>query len=173
MTNQDMMQPLEPPDTHCLSAAVGWLGLGNLREAEAELGQISEAHQDHPDVLEVRWLLYAEQEDWAQGLQVARRLVETAPDRASGWLHQAYALRRAPGGSVEQACEALLPAADAFPEEPIIPYNLACYTAQMQLLDAARRWLRRALKVGNPEQIKPMALADSDLEPLWPEIPEL
>jgi Flp pilus assembly protein TadD len=173
MTNQDIMHPLEPPDTHCLSAAAGWLGLGNLREAEAELRQISTTQQDHPDVLEVRWLLCADQEDWAEGLRLARLLVQTAPERASGWLHQAYALRRAPGGSLEQACEALLPAADRFPQEAIIPYNLACYTAQMQQLDAARRWLRRALTVGKPEQIKPMALADSDLEPLWPEIPEL
>ena len=30
------MKPLEPPDSH-ISAAIGWLGLGNVAEAGAEL----------------------------------------------------------------------------------------------------------------------------------------
>ena len=51
------MQKLEPPDTYYLSAAVGWLELGNPGEARAELVQISSRQQEHPDVLEVRWAL--------------------------------------------------------------------------------------------------------------------
>ena len=31
------MQNIEPPDTHHISAALGWLGLGNIAEAKAEL----------------------------------------------------------------------------------------------------------------------------------------
>ena len=59
-----MMEPLEPPDLHYLSAAIGWLGLGNAAEAEKELGLISVAHRGHPDVLEVRWIISAEQKQW-------------------------------------------------------------------------------------------------------------
>jgi Flp pilus assembly protein TadD len=164
------MQPLEPPDTHCLSAAIGWLELGNPAEAELELGLIRPACQNHPDVLEVRWLLCAEQQRWEQGLETARLLVEIAPERASGWLHQAYALRRAPGGGIAQASEALLPAADKFPKEAIIPYNLACYAAQVQQLETARAWLQRAMAVGGKAEITQLALADADLEALWDEI---
>jgi tetratricopeptide (TPR) repeat protein len=167
------MQPLEPPDTHFLSAAIGWMELGNMVEAEAELTRISPARQTHPDVLEARWLLYAEQQRWAEALQVARLLVQTAPKRPSGWLHQAYALRRAPDGSIAKAWEALLPAANRFPKQSIIPYNLACYAAQMQQLESARAWLRRALAIGDKEHIKALALADPDLEPLWPEVRKL
>ena len=47
------MHKLEPPDTHCFLGAVGWLELGNLAEARAELAQVSAAQQEHPDVLEV------------------------------------------------------------------------------------------------------------------------
>src|SRR5512146_269986 len=165
-----MQPPLEPPDTHYLSAALGWLELGNLTEATAELGHIREERQRHPEVLEVRWLVCAEQQRWEEGLQAARALLEQAPERPSGWLHQAYALRRAPGGSVERAWEALLPAADKFPDEPIIPYTLACYACQAQRLEQARTWLGRAIAVGGKEQIKRLALADSDLERLWEEI---
>jgi len=90
------MPQLEPPDTHYLSAAMGWLGLGNLAEAKAELARIRPGQENHPNVLEARWAICAEEGDWAEGVQIARALVATAPDRASGWLHRAYALRRVP-----------------------------------------------------------------------------
>jgi hypothetical protein len=153
-----------------LLAAVGWIELGNLVEAKAELAQITPPLQSHPDVLEVRWLICAEQKQWDEGLAVGRALVECAPERASGWLHQAYALRRATNGSIQKAWEALLPAFDKFPKAEMIAYNLSCYACQMDQLDSARVWLKRALSIGNKERIKQRALEDSDLAPLWEEI---
>jgi predicted Zn-dependent protease len=160
------MQKFEPPDTHHFSAAVGWLELGNTAEAAAELDQISAAQQEHADVLEVRWLVAAEQKRWEEGLRVAEALVQRAPKRSSGWLHRAYALRRAPGGSLAKAWEALLPAFEKFPKESLIAYNLSCYACQMGQLDSARVWLERAARVGGKEKIKRLALQDTDLEPL-------
>jgi hypothetical protein len=160
------MQKLEPPDTHHFSAAIGWLELGNPAEAAAELSQISAAQQEHADVLEIRWMVAAEQKRWEEGLRVAEILLERAPKRSSGWLHRAYALRRVPGSSVAKAWEALLPAFEKFPKECIIPYNLACYACQMEQLDTARVWLERAARIGGKEKIKRMALEDADLKPL-------
>jgi len=164
------MQPLEPPDTHFVSAAMGWLGLGSLEEASKELDRVSEAQRNHPDVLEARWLLCAGQQQWQEALETARALVATAPERSSGWLHQAYALRRAPNGGVKQAWQALLPAFDKFPKEAVISYNLACYACQMEQLEAARVWFKRAAVIGGKERFKRMALEDRDMEPLWEEI---
>ena len=167
------MRKLEPPDTHFVLAAAGWLELGNPAEAKAELAQVSPAQQQHPDVLELRWSVLAEQSQWEEGLQVAQALVRRAPGRASGWLHLAYALRRVPDGGLQKAWEALLPASGRFPKEAIIPFNLACYACQLRQLEAARDWLRRAVKIGNKETNKQMALRDRDLEPLWVEIEQL
>jgi len=167
------MNKLEPPDTHYFLAAIGWSELGNLAEARAELAQVSPAQQEHPDVLEVRWAISAEEKHWEEGLQIAQALLRRAPKRSSGWLNQAYALRRVPNGGVEKAWEALLPAFDKFPKEPTIPFNLSCYACQLRQLDAARDWLKRAVAVGGKEKIKQMALKDSDLEPLWDEIRQL
>lgn len=164
------MKPLEPPEIHYVTSAEGWIGLGNLSEARKELGQIAQEQQSHPDVLEVWWHICAEEKDWQEGLRVARALLAKAPERSSGWLHQAYALRRVEQGGIRKAWEALLPAFDKFPREPIISYNLSCYACQLHQLDAARVWLQRALVIGEHEQVKQMALADTDLEPLWPEI---
>jgi Flp pilus assembly protein TadD len=129
--------------------------------------------QQHPDVLEVRWLVLARLEAWDQALTAARQLVQGAPQRASGWLHQAYSLRRIPSGGLQAAWEALLPAWEKFPKEAIVAYNLACYACQMQELVSARRWLKRALKAGNRKHIRALALRDRDLEALWPEIRKL
>ena len=167
------MPKLEPPDTHYFRAAVGWLELGNSKEARTELAQISAAQQEHPDVLELRWSISAQEECWEEALQVAQALVRRAPKRSSGWLHQAYALRRVPNGSIQKAWEALLPAVEKFPKELIIPFNLSCYACQLQQLDLARDWLQRAVAIGGKEKIKQMALNDADLEPLWAEVREL
>jgi hypothetical protein len=40
----------------------------------------------------------------------------------------------------------------------------------MRQLEEARSWLRRALKIGDKDKIKQMALDDPDLQPLWEEI---
>ena len=164
------MQPLEPPDTHYLLHAVGWIELGNLAEAKAELAHIRSAVQIHPDVLEVRWLVCAEAQQWEEGLQLARALLHNAPERASGWLHQAYALRRVHHGGLREAWDALLPAFEKFPRAEIIAYNLSCYACQMNETDTARLWLKRAISIGDKEHIKRRALEDTDLEPLWSEL---
>ena len=166
--------PLEPPDSHCLRAAAGWLGLGNPREAQAELDAIRPEFQPHPDVLDVRWVVCAGLNDWPAAVRVADQLLAIAPDLPSGWLHRSFALRRLPeGGGVEAAWKALLPAYAQFPEERIIPYNLSCYACLLGKLDEARDWFHRALKLGDAPNIRDMALADPDLEPLWPEIQKL
>jgi len=167
------MRKFDPPDSHYLSAAFGWLELGVPLEAEAELDRISAEHQNNPDVLEVRWVIMAQAKRWDTALSVARALVKRDPARPSGWLHQAYSLRRAANDGLQQAWEALLPACEKFPREPTIPYNLSCYACQMQQFEQARAWLRRAFKVGDKTQIKAMALDDPDLQPLWDEIRKL
>jgi tetratricopeptide (TPR) repeat protein len=167
------MEPLAPPNSHHLDAAIGWLGLGCANDARDELEKISPACQNHADVLEVRWTLCVHEKRWADALKIAERELKSAPGDAGGWLHRAYALRRADNGGLPQAWDALLPAAEKFPGEPVIAYNLSCYACQMQQLDLAREWLQRAVAAGSKEAIKKMALADDDLKPLWKEIEEL
>ena len=167
------MQPLEPPDSHHLDAASGWLGLGCADDSRAELEQISAVNQIHPVVLEARWTLCAHEKRWADALTIADLELKIAPENSAGWLHRAYALRRVREGGLSQAWDALLPAAKKFPAEPVIAYNLSCYACQMQRLDIARTWLHRAINAGKKDAIKKMALADDDLQPLWKEIQEL
>jgi predicted Zn-dependent protease len=160
----------QPPDSHHLSAAIGWVELGNPAEARLELSQLSTEARGSADALEVEWVICAEERDWQSGLAAANALVQSDPERPTGWLHRSYALRRVTGGGLQAAWDSLLPALEKFPEEPVIPYNLSCYACQLGHLDQARTWLRRALAIGGVETIKRMALHDADLQPIWDEL---
>lgn len=164
------MRPLIPPDTHHFNAAVGWLELGNRAEARAELEAISQENLRHPLVLELRWSLDAEDKKWDAALATAQDIIATLPNDAAGWLHCAYALRRAKSGGLEQAFAFLRPVAEKFSDEPVIAFNLACYACQLNQLDDARRWLKRASEIGGETEIRLTALADEDLKPLWAEL---
>jgi TPR repeat protein len=165
-----MEATLEPPDTHHLSAAIGWLGLGNWREAKAELEQISAKNRNAPTVLFTEYDIYAAAKDWARAADVADVLVGVMRVTPLIWLSLAYAVRRKPGGGVEQAREILTKAEQRFPGQPMIAYNLACYECQLGNLDFARRWLNVALERGDAKELRRLALKDSDLEVLWDEL---
>lgn len=166
------VQPLEPPDSHHLRAAMGWLELGNAVAAEEELERIAATLLVHPDVLEMRWHVYAYARRWAAAVDAAAALVEHDPDRADAWVHRSYALHEL--RRTQEALDQLLPVVDQFPKVWTIPYNLACYCAQLGRLPEARAWLRRtfaiATKARSQKELRLRALADPDLEPLRIEI---
>ena len=165
---------LEPPDTFHLRAAWGWLELGNPNEAGEDIARIRPEFLDHPDVLEARWSICAAGLRWEPALDIAETLLRLAPERASSWLHRAYALRRVKTGGLQLAWAALRPAFDKFPSDPLVSYNLSCYAAQFGRLQEAWEWLHRAMKAaGDIKRIKAMALADLDLQALWPRVHEL
>jgi Flp pilus assembly protein TadD len=166
------MELLEPPDLHWLNAAQGWLMLGNAREGWAELGHIRADRADHPQVLSVKWGLLAAEKRWLEATAVAEFHLRVDPDDAEGWVHRSYSLHEL--RHTREALDRLLPAVDRFPEEGIIPYNLACYSCQLGDLPAAQAWLERAFTTDPDEETRwdrlTTALADADLQPLWPEL---
>jgi hypothetical protein len=168
------MKKLSPPNSHHLKAAEGWLGLGNHIEANEELEKITPLLRVHPDVLEIRWQIYAKEKRWEACVDIARAMTKLAPSLPQGWLHLAYSVRRAKDGGVQAAWSILLPVAEKFPMAFEIPYNLACYAAQLHRLDGARDWIKRTIyiaeKVGCFNEVRLTALNDPDLEQLWGEI---
>jgi uncharacterized protein HemY len=165
------MEPLKHPDQFHLRAAEGWLELGDHREALTELNQIAPGSRIHPDVLEVKWQIYARAKKWERCIEIANALIRAVPERSSGWVHLSYALHET--RMTEDAYDNLLSTADHFQHDPIVAYNLGCYACQMGRKAEAMDWIRRAMMAGGDRKIKAMALEDSDLEPLWKEIRKL
>ncbi len=162
------MHQLPIPDRYHYEAAQGWLMLGDADSALEELRRLGERARHCACVLELEWGIHAERADWGRAAAVAGEIIRLAPEREFGWVHQAYALRRLPGAGVEQAREALQPALSRFPDSPTVPYNLACYAAQMGRLDDAWGLFERALAAAPcAKTFLRLALADADLQPLW------
>lgn len=158
------MSGIDYPDRHHLSAADGWLDLGDTEEALRSLDAVSPATSADPDVLELRWRILARRLAWDEALKVSSQLTAAAPNRAESWIHHSYALHELK--RTEEAWTTLLQAAPRFPKESIIPYNLACYACQMGEVQVARSWLQRAMRLRPREEIRSMALQDPDLAPL-------
>jgi tetratricopeptide (TPR) repeat protein len=166
------VKQLEPPDSHHLNAAQGWLELGNGIEANAELENIAPALRTHPLVLEMRWQIYAKAEKWEACVEIGEAMVKAAFDLPEGWIHRSFALHELK--RTQEAADKLEAAADLFPSVWTIQYNLACYACQLGKQDEAREWLRDAFDLApDKKALKLSALDDPDLEPLWLEIGEI
>ena len=165
------MKELEFHDRRHLEAAEGWLGLGNQIEAFEELEQISPQLRVHPDVLELRWQIYAKEKKWEACVNIARAIAKLAPSHPNGWFHLAYSLHELK--RTKEARHVLIPIVDKFPKEYLMRYNLACYECQLGNLKEALRWLEKTIELADKNEVKLMALNDHDLEPLWANIGEI
>ena len=158
---------MSPADQRCFLAAQGWLELGDWKSAEQELEELTPKHLARPEVLELRWLIHAKGKRWNDAEEVARKLARFAPDKADSFINLAFALHELK--RTAEARDILLPVVTKFPKVWTIPYNLACYAAQLGELAEARDWLAQAFKLGNAKEIKAQAAEDPDLAPLWEE----
>lgn len=166
------MTPLAPPNSHYLSAAVGWLELGDWRAANEELENIAAEMRAHPWVLLTRQRIFIKAQKWEQAAELGKILIDVLPHESGAWIAYAYALRRVPGGGMPKAKEILEKAKPLFPKEPMFAYNLACYEAQLGDVESARQLLEQAFAIGDAKQLKLQAVDDPDLEPLWTRISE-
>ncbi len=158
---------IEAPDIHFLNSAIGWLELGNQQEANAELERLSFLNRYHPDVLLVRWKVFARVKNWARSLDIARALVRIAPEKPSGWICVAYSLY-----NTRQTADAwthLLSAEKKFPTISAIPYFLACLACQLGKTADAAKWLAHWNTMVGASALKETARKDPRLQPVWQE----
>ena len=159
-------QNLTLADLHHLNAAEGWLGLGDVVSASDELEAITPELRGHPAVLAVRYDVYAKGAKWDMAAEVADALVRMMPEQSASWICLAYSTRRRTGGSIPEAKEVLLRAAEKFPNEFLIRFNLACYCSQLRQFDEAQAWLKKAMAL-DEKSVQKLAIDDPDLHPLW------
>ena len=163
-----MTSSLQPPDSFHLQAAEGWIGLGSYAEANDELEQIAAANRAHPDVLQLRWRIYADARKWDVCLDIATALTTMTPERRFGWIHRAHALDKL--GRTLEAKDLLLSVVNDFDANSTMPYHLAQYCARLGQIDQAKQWLGKALLAADgleaADRLRNLALEDPNLEPL-------
>jgi Flp pilus assembly protein TadD len=145
-----------------LSHARGYLELGMVAEAEAELAHLTGPDAELPEALTLRLAVRHEQEDWPAVRDLARALVRHESAEAAVWVTLAYATRRA--DSLIAAEIILLQAEKHFPQEATIQFNLGCYACQRGDVKEARRRVGQAITL--EEKFREIAATDPDLAPL-------
>ena len=147
--------------------ATGYIALGLLDQAEAELAAIPSEAGELPDVLAAHTELAMAAKRWASVVRFARRLTEVEPSDVQGWVWWAYALREMQ--QIREARSVLLQIETAHGDEhAVVPYNLACYYCLLGEIDAAKRYFAKACKLD--PSFKESAATDPDLEGLRADI---
>lgn len=140
--NQHFSGIMIPTRRH-LEYAAGFIELGMLASAEAELGQITPSDQASAAVMLVRLDLLMLAKDWAAMVALARALTQQHPEQEKGWIYHAYALREQ--SRIAEAQAVLLHAEPQHgATSGVLHYNLACYACLLGDKSEARRRLECA-----------------------------
>lgn len=145
-----------------LSHARGYLELGLIDEAGAELARLSTVDQERPVALALRAAVLQEQQRWPELADVAAQLVRQQPAQSGWWIALAYAIRRSE--SLNEAEAVLREAERAHPHDPTIQFNLGCYACQRGDLRVALERVTRAIALD--EEFRNAVTTDPDLAPL-------
>jgi Tfp pilus assembly protein PilF len=149
------------PERH-LSHARGYLELGMVAEAAAELARVPPPERDRLEVLALHVAVLQEQRDWPALREAAGELTRRMPTETAAWVTWAYATRRAE--SLAAAENILREAERLHPDDATIQFNLGCYACQRGALEDARRHVARAIEIDGT--FAAAAATDPDLAPL-------
>jgi hypothetical protein len=134
-----------------------------LDDANGELEKVDPPNHTTPEFLSIRAAIYHGLKKWELLRVVALQLTRLEPTNVQWVVSLAYATRRAT--SIEFARDILLAAKPLFPQEPVIPFNLACYACQLGDVGTAKDYLAQVFAID--PLWRQAALEDRDLEPLW------
>lgn len=126
-----------------LSYAQGYLELGLLAEAQAELDRIALPDRNSLEVVALRMAVAQEQKNWPELAVIAGDFVRRSPEEPAGWITWAYATRRC--DSLAAAERILLEAEQHHPAEATIQFNLGCYACVRGDVSEAQRRVARAV----------------------------
>lgn len=160
-----VIRSLRYPGYFHLSSAEGWLELGNQTEALGELDHISAAQRVHPDVLYVRWRIFASLNRWRRCLVIARALSERAKDDVRGWIALARSFRGEE--ELQKAYSVAITQASRFPESWQLLYDAASYACLLGKREQAVEYLGLAMAAGDLHFIRRKARKDPDFDRLW------
>lgn len=152
--------PLEEEEQRHVDAAQGFVDLGMLVDADAELDRIDPFCRHLPEVLEVKVQIYSALKKWELVQVVAKSLWESDPDEPKWVAIWADALRQSE--AVESAKSILLDAVEHHPTCALLHYRLACYECLLGEIEVAKTRLGHALTLDT--SLRANALNEAALE---------
>ena len=150
-----------------LQYARGFVELGMLSEAAAELEAVAGPDLLSTEAMEVRIDLHMAAKHWELVVAMAHEFATRYPGEEKGWIAWAFALREL--DRIVEAKATLLQAEALLGSKcSVLHYNLACYHCLLGEEKLARDRLRRSFKM--QQSWREAALADPDLLAMRAEI---
>jgi predicted Zn-dependent protease len=149
-----------------LLAAQGYLELGMVEEALAELSGVKSLEAGDPDLVELRLHIMMHGERWSEALVVAEELLRLNPSALPAYIHGAFALHEL--GRTADARDLLLRGPEILRKDPTYHYNIGCYEAVLGNSESAKQSLERSFALD--ETYRDFAKKDPDLKAIRHEL---
>jgi predicted Zn-dependent protease len=149
-----------------LLAAQGYLELGMVDEALAELSSMECLVAGDPELVELRLHILMQGERWAEALVEAEALLRLSPLSLPAYIHGAFALHEL--GRTAEARDLLLKGPEILHKDPTYHYNIGCYEAVLGNSQSAKQSLERSFALD--ESYRDFAKKDPDLEAIRHEL---
>ncbi len=149
-----------------LLAAQGYLELGMVEEALAELVAVQSPMISDPDLIEMRLHILMQGGRWSDALASAEELLRLNSSALSAYIHGAFALHEL--GRTTEARDLLLRGPQVLRNDPTFHYNIGCYEAVLGNNDSAMRSLKKSFALD--ETYRDFAKQDPDLEAIRAEL---
>jgi len=149
-----------------LLAAQGYLELGMVEEALAELVAVQSPAISDPDLIELRLHILMQGGRWTDALASAEELLRLNSSAIPAYIHGAFALHEL--GRTAEARDLLLRAPEILGADPTYHYNIGCYEAVLGNSDSAMQSLKKSFALD--ETYRDFAKLDPDLEAIHAEL---
>ena len=155
-----------------LLAAQGYLELGMVEEALAELVDVPTSAISDPDtapdpyIIELRLHILMKGERWSDALSSAKELLLLDSAALPAYIHGAFALHEL--GRTTEARDLLLRGPEVLGMDPTYHYNIGYYEAVLGNIESAKRSLEKCFALD--ETYRDFAKQDSDLETIRSEL---
>ena len=149
-----------------LLAAQGYLELGMVEEALAELVAIQTPAISDPDLIELRLHILMQGGRWSDALASAEELLQLNSSALLAYIHGAFALHEL--GRTAEARDLLLRGPEVLRKDPTFHYNIGCYEAVLGNCDSAMQSLKKSFALD--ETYRDFAKQDPDLEAIRAEL---
>ena len=168
-----VIPPISTEDLNCVERAQAWLDLNLHAEAMEEISAVSPGSKEAPLVLAVRMGAHAMAHEFEEAALLAEQLRARYPELRFPWSHGGFLFKQL--GQIQEAHDLALEACRRFPRDFDAHYQLATYACALWDTAEACAALSEAFRLAGKaaKKLRAKALADADLEPLWPEIQEL
>jgi tetratricopeptide (TPR) repeat protein len=154
-SDRSRRRPLNAQDELHYWAATRLFLSGDLVAASNELEEITAPALSDHGVLSLRHFIYAEAGRW--------HMAVWPKDWPGSWINLAHTKWKM--SQTADAKNILIEAQVRFPREYLIPFNMACYCAQLNQLEESVDWLKKAMAI-DEKSVQKLAVQDSDLKPL-------